>query len=153
MADLRHLLATILLLTPGAALAAEEPRYTVIRTEATFEVRRYEPYLVAESLVAGSADEASSQGFRALAGYIFGKNKGARGIALTAPVAASDHGSAASIVSLPARNLPVGCQPLLQAACLVAGPELPESTQSGQRSRMRERLLKTGQETPEWGSS
>lgn len=58
----------------------------MVRTAETFEVRHYEPYLVAETLVAGSADDAGSQGFRVLAGYIFGKNKGARAIAMTAPV-------------------------------------------------------------------
>jgi len=67
MAGLRHLLATILLLASGAILATEEPRYTVVRTEDAFEVRHYEAYLVAETLVAGSADEAGSQGFRVLA--------------------------------------------------------------------------------------
>jgi hypothetical protein len=87
MAALRHLLATVLLTAWGTALATDEPRYTVIRTEDAFEVRRYEPYLVAETLVEGSADEAGNQGFRVLAGYIFGKNKGAREIAMTAPVA------------------------------------------------------------------
>jgi hypothetical protein len=86
MARLRHLFASILLLAWGAVLATEEPPYTVVRTEDAFEVRHYEPYLVAETLVAGSADEAGSQGFRVLAGYIFGKNKGAREIAMTAPV-------------------------------------------------------------------
>ena len=79
--------AGFLLLASGAAMAIDEARYTVVRTEPAFEVRRYEPYLVAETLVAGSADEAGSQGFRVLAGYIFGKNKGAREIAMTAPVA------------------------------------------------------------------
>jgi hypothetical protein len=87
MTGLRHLVATVLLMAWGAALATDEPRYTVVRTDDAFEVRRYEPYLVAETLVAGSADEAGSQGFRVLAGYIFGKNKGARAIAMTAPVA------------------------------------------------------------------
>jgi hypothetical protein len=78
--------AGLLLLASGAAMAIDEPRYTVVRTEPAFEVRRYEPYLVAETLVAGSPDEAGSQGFRVLAGYLFGKNKGAREIAMTAPV-------------------------------------------------------------------
>lgn len=87
MTDLRHLAATVLLLVSGLAMATDGPRYTVVGTEEAFEVRRYEPYLVAETLVAGSGDEAGNKGFRVLAGYIFGKNKGAREIAMTAPVA------------------------------------------------------------------
>jgi len=68
-------------------MAIDEPRYTVVRAYDVFEVRRYESYLVAETVVDGSADEAGNQGFRRLAGYIFGRNKGARAIAMTAPVA------------------------------------------------------------------
>ena len=68
-------------------MATEEPQYTVIRTDPVFEVRRYEPYLVAETVVSATPDEAGSEGFRILAGYIFGKNKGARKIQMTAPVA------------------------------------------------------------------
>lgn len=68
-------------------MAIDEPGYTVVRAYDVFEVRRYESYLVAETVVDGSADEAGNQGFRRLAGYIFGRNKGAREIAMTAPVA------------------------------------------------------------------
>ena len=68
-------------------MAIDEPRYTVLRTYDAFEVRRYEPYLVAETLVSASADEAGNEGFRVLAGYIFGRNKGDRRIEMTAPVA------------------------------------------------------------------
>lgn len=68
-------------------MAIEEPRYTVIHTYEDFEVRRYEPYVVAETRVQAGAEEAGSQGFRRLAGYIFGGNKGARKIEMTAPVA------------------------------------------------------------------
>ena len=125
-------IAGFLLLASGAAMATDEPRYTVVRSEEKFEVRRYEPYLVAETLVARSADEAGSQGFRMLAGYIFGKNKGAREIAMTAlspptshrvgsasgrwPGCLTNHASCASdrlaaalvrsAVDLPTRNLP-----------------------------------------------
>ena len=68
------------------ASAIEEPKYTVERRYDGFEVREYAPYLVAEVVVAGPAEEAGNQGFRILAGYIFGKNKGERKIAMTAPV-------------------------------------------------------------------
>lgn len=68
------------------ARAIEEPTYTVERQYDGFELRAYPPVLVAEVTVPGPADEAGNQGFRILAGYIFGKNKGQREIAMTAPV-------------------------------------------------------------------
>lgn len=74
------------LLCPTAS-ATEEPKYTVVRQYDGFEIREYAPYLVAEVVVPGPAEEAGNQGFRILAGYIFGKNKGERKIAMTAPVA------------------------------------------------------------------
>jgi hypothetical protein len=74
------------LMSPMAS-AIEEPKYTVVRQYDGFEIREYAPYLVAEVVVPGPADEAGNQGFRILAGYIFGKNKGERKIAMTAPVA------------------------------------------------------------------
>ena len=68
-------------------MAIDEPRYTLVRAYDAFEVRQYEPYLVAETVVRADAEEAGNQGFRILAGYIFGQNKGARKIEMTAPVA------------------------------------------------------------------
>jgi len=69
------------------ASAIEEPRYTVVREYDGFEIREYAPHIVAEVVVPGPSEEAGNQGFRILAGYIFGKNKGERKIAMTAPVA------------------------------------------------------------------
>jgi len=77
----------MMLVTWSSAMAIDEPRYTAVRTYDAFEVRRYEPYLVAETTVRAAADEAGNQGFRALAGYIFGGNKGSRKIEMAAPVA------------------------------------------------------------------
>jgi hypothetical protein len=68
------------------AHAIEEPAYTVTRTIGDIELRRYEPYTVAEVLVTGTAAEAGGKAFRILAGYIFGKNKGEKKLAMTAPV-------------------------------------------------------------------
>ncbi len=68
-------------------MAIDEPAYTVVRTDDAFEVRRYEPYVVAETVVNAAAEDAGNQGFRILAGYIFGQNKGSRKIEMTAPVA------------------------------------------------------------------
>ena len=74
-------------LSCSMASAVEEPKYTVVRQYDGFEIREYAPYLVAEVVVPGPSEEAGNQGFRILAGYIFGKNKGERKIAMTAPVA------------------------------------------------------------------
>jgi hypothetical protein len=65
----------------------EQPKYEVLKQSNGVELRRYAPYLAAEVTVkAGSSDEASSKGFRQLAGYIFGGNQGADNVAMTAPV-------------------------------------------------------------------
>ena len=66
--------------------ATEEPEYRVVRKLADIEVRQYAAYAVAEVVVAGPAGEAGNQAFPILAGYIFGKNKGERKFAMTAPV-------------------------------------------------------------------
>lgn len=68
------------------ALAYEEPEFEVLETTDDFELRRYQPMLVAETTVQGDFDEAGSQAFRILAGYIFGKNEPQEKMAMTAPV-------------------------------------------------------------------
>ena len=87
---MKHLLALFTALCLGLAVplarADADPGYTVVQRYPAFEVRDYAPYLVAEVVVPGPADEAGNQGFRILAGYIFGKNKGERKIAMTTPV-------------------------------------------------------------------
>lgn len=78
--------ALALSVLPGTSQAIEEPGYTVVRTLGTIELRDYAPYTVAEVLVASEASSAGSRAFPILAGYIFGKNKGERSMAMTAPV-------------------------------------------------------------------
>ena len=81
------LLSTLALFAiPMPSHATEEPEYQIVRKLEGIEVREYAAYRVAEMVVAGPAGEAGSQAFPVLAGYIFGKNKGDRKIAMTAPV-------------------------------------------------------------------
>lgn len=72
----------------AAGRFVEEPRYEVERSlGGGIELRRYAPRVVAATRVrARSYDEAVYEGFRRLAGYIFGGNAGRAEIAMTAPV-------------------------------------------------------------------
>lgn len=65
----------------------EEPTYRVVAAPPGFEVRVYDATIVAETIVDGELGRAGNEGFRRLAGYIFGGNHGARRIEMTAPVA------------------------------------------------------------------
>jgi effector-binding domain-containing protein len=64
----------------------EQQRYTVVRQESGFEVRRYPAHLVAEVEVDGSFESAGNTAFRPLVNYIRGQNMNGRSLAMTAPV-------------------------------------------------------------------
>ena len=89
----------ISLLIASTALAIEEPKYIVLEKSEPFELRSYAPRIVAEVKVEGDLDAASSQGFRLIAAYIFGKNQVTEKIAMTAPVGieSSDQNKSAKI--------------------------------------------------------
>ena len=71
---------------PLISHAIEEPEHDVIKSFDRVELRRYAPYVVAEVVLDGSAEDAGNRAFPILAGYIFGKNKGEKQFAMTAPV-------------------------------------------------------------------
>ena len=83
-------LTSLVLIGPSMAQTVSEPPYTLVKNDPPFEVRDYGVLTVAETLIEGDFDIAGSQGFRRVAGYIFGKNQNAKGesekIAMTAPV-------------------------------------------------------------------
>jgi effector-binding domain-containing protein len=71
----------------------ETPKYSVVEKRDGYEIREYEPQIVAEVTVEGPQDKALNQGFRKIADYIFGNNtkvsgagSGSEKIAMTAPV-------------------------------------------------------------------
>jgi len=70
----------------GTAMAIEEPKYVVLEKTPPFELRSYTPMILAEVQVEGDLDEASSQGFRLIAAYIFGQNQPNEKISMTTPV-------------------------------------------------------------------
>ncbi len=85
-------------LVTGTAMAAtEEPKYDVILQQDAFELRQYAPTIVAEVTLPGERDAALNQGFRLLAGYIFGGNAPKERIAMTAPVTQSPAGAGETI--------------------------------------------------------
>lgn len=64
----------------------EQARYSVEKKAHGYEIRNYPAHLVAQTTVGGSYDEALKEGFRIIAGYIFGGNTKQESIAMTAPV-------------------------------------------------------------------
>ncbi len=87
---MRRLLAVLAGLSAAAPAQAdsdvEHARYSVVASAGPIEIRDYAPQIVAETTVAGERDAAINEGFRRLAGYIFGDNAPRRKVAMTAPV-------------------------------------------------------------------
>ena len=71
----------------GIRYGTEEPAFTVEREVGSVQIRRYGPRVAAETTIDADEESARGQGFRLLAGYIFGANVGKEKIAMTAPVA------------------------------------------------------------------
>ncbi len=83
-------MALTLILSTGCSVfgigSEEQPKYQVVLKDDDKEIRQYEGFIIAKTTIKGSFKEAQSEGFRILAGYIFGKNQSNQKIAMTAPV-------------------------------------------------------------------
>ena len=86
MQQVRRLAIIVMLAAGYPTMAIEEPDYEVVHQTDDYEVRQYAPYIVAEVEVDGSFRTAGNRAFRILAGYIFGDNRRAEKMAMTAPV-------------------------------------------------------------------
>lgn len=72
--------------TVGIRAGVEQPHYRTLLKDGPLELREYPPRVVAETTVAGDAEAARNAGFRKVAAYIFGANRGSKQVAMTAPV-------------------------------------------------------------------
>lgn len=115
-------------ITAGSmAMAVEEPRFDVLTQDGSYEVRRYAPVIVAETLVDGDMDAASSKGFRLIADYIFGNNtlaatgaeNASEKIAMTAPVTLEPVARSAKI----AMTAPVTAEPVAADASMATASQ------------------------------
>lgn len=72
--------------TGGAALAYDEPSYEVLASFDAVEIRRYDPYVVAEATVEADFNRARRDAFGTLFRYISGDNVPREKISMTVPV-------------------------------------------------------------------
>lgn len=98
---LKHMPTTLVVLAVIAVLwslwgflgsRVEQADYTVVKKMNDYEIRDYPAHIVAQTTVQGSYSESLSNGFRIVAGYIFGGNTKKESIAMTAPVVAEKGG-------------------------------------------------------------
>jgi hypothetical protein len=88
--NLLEVVGFILLIFSANAMATTEPKFDLLEKSDAFELRQYQPIIIAEVVVDGNMAQASSKGFRLIADYIFGNNQSQSGqsakIAMTTPV-------------------------------------------------------------------
>lgn len=88
--DILLLAATVLLCSCASSNSEGnvglEAKYSVLEKQGKFEIRQYEPCIVAETVVESSFNEAGNMAFGKLFNYISGNNRKKESIDMTAPV-------------------------------------------------------------------
>jgi hypothetical protein len=80
----------------------ETPEYKVLKTIEEVEIRLYPNMIVAKTALSGNSfDKQGSDGFRTIAGYIFGGNEKSQKIAMNSPVVMSIGDSATMYFVMP----------------------------------------------------
>lgn len=80
--------------------SAAEPSYELLKRDGSFEVRRYGPMVIAETIIdEDDYGTASGKEFKRLADYIFGKNRSKSAIRMTAPVLQERHSEKISMTA------------------------------------------------------
>lgn len=73
-------------------MATEEAPYKVLKSDGIFELREYEPQILAEVIIDGDVEDAGNMAFRPLFKYISGENRSRSKISMTAPVSQESKG-------------------------------------------------------------
>lgn len=82
----------------------------ILKKTKDYEIRMYEPYVVAEVPMAPGASPAAGDGFNDLAGYIFGNNRDSVKMEMTTPVLTTAvPGASSSRMQFVMENRCVGC--------------------------------------------
>jgi len=104
----------------------EEPKYEVVSKNESYEIRKYDSYIIAETKITGAKnrDDAARKGFPIVAGYIFGDNTSKTKIAMTAPVS-SEEGTSEKI----AMTAPVNAEKVTSEKISMTVPVNTESEQ------------------------
>lgn len=110
-------------------MATEEPKFELLSKHGQIELRRYPSFIVAETLVDGDMDAASSKGFRIIADYFFGNNvssgsmpkQESEKISMTAPVTMEPVKPASQRIAMTA---PVALQPLPNSSQVSPQPQV-----------------------------
>jgi hypothetical protein len=98
----------------------EQQPYEVLERYPSFELRRYPAHVVAEVTVTGSFESAGNRAFRALFGYISGRNETARSVAMTAPVVQEASTSEKVAMTAPVEQVQTGADEYVVAFVLPA---------------------------------
>jgi hypothetical protein len=88
-----------------SVMAIEEAKYDVFKKDNSFEIRDYEPHVLAEIIVEGNIEQAGKKAFRRLFRYISGENYSRDKIKMTAPVSQEPRGEKIKMTA------PVSLQP------------------------------------------
>jgi len=80
------LAAAVIIFGAMDAMAIEEAAYKVLKKDNGFEIRDYEPHILAETVVEGDLEEAGNTAFNRLFRYISGENRSNEKVAMTTPV-------------------------------------------------------------------
>lgn len=115
----------------GVALAIEEAKYRVVKKDGSIELREYEEYLLAETIITGEMEDASYQAFSRLFNYISGANHSQSKVAMTAPVSQEAVGEKISMTTPVSQELREGAwavsfmMPAIYTSSTIPNPDDP----------------------------